>query len=111
MRKYLIFTFCTLPLPYRLTLNNVRKERVKRMLWMVISRLNNDHGGLTVTSFYSLRWLTEAGYLDPEIQLKTAHGKEVERIFLIFMIFEVIITFSEKGTATLKGQDVTPGMD
>ena len=54
---------------------------------------------------------TGAGYLDPEIELETAHGKEAKRIVLIFMIFEVNITFSENGTATLEDQDVTPGID
>ena len=79
------------------------------MLRLVISRLNNDHGGLTVISLHSLRWGTGAGYLDPEIELNTAHGKEAKRICLLFIIFEANINFSEKGTATLKGQDVTLG--
>ena len=78
------------------------------MLRLVISRLNNDHGGLTVISLHSLRWGTGAGNLDP-IELKTAPAKEAKRIFLLFIIFEVNIKFSEKGTATLKGQDVTLG--
>ena len=79
------------------------------MLRVVISRLDNNHSGLTVISLDSLRWGTGAGYLDPEIELKTAPAKEAKRIFLLFIIFEVNIKFSEKGTATLKGQDVTLG--
>ena len=63
------------------------------MLRLVISRLNNDHGGLTVISLHSLRWGTGAGYLDPEIELNTAHGKEAKRIFLLFIMFEANINF------------------
>ena len=75
---------------------------------MVISRLDNNHGGLTVISPL-FKVGTGAGYLDPEIELKTAHGKEAKRILLVFIIFEVNINFSEKGTATLKVHDVMPG--
>ena len=54
---------------------------------MVISRLNNDHGGLLTViliSLHSLRLSSGVGYFDPEVELKTAHGKEAKRIILRF---------------------------
>ena len=84
------FTFCALPSQRRPSLQahlELWKERVDRMLWMVISRLNNDHGGLLTViliSLHSLRLSSGEGYFDPEVELKTAHGKEAKRIILRF---------------------------